>query len=898
MSGLDRRRPPFHSGDVIRPIVLLCILSSSLSALAASERPNVLWITAEDLGPHLAFYGDTTARTPNLDELAARSLTFERAWSNAPVCAPARTAILTGVHPPALGALDMRTMVNLPEHLRPFPLLLREAGYYCTNRSKTDYNVAVGKGVWDASSGKAHWRNRPEGAPFFAVVNLTITHEGQVRNKERALTIDPEKVPLPDYFPDLPEVREDVARYYSRIVDLDRQVGEVLADLEEDGLTENTIIVFYGDHGPGLPRSKREPYDSGLRVPMTIHVPERFADLAPRGYEEGTRGGDLVSFVDLAPTMLSLAGIEPPEHLHGRAFAGHHPGKSPSFLFGYRDRMDERLDLSRVICDGRWLYRRNFMPDRSYGQHVDYQFETPTTQVWFDRFMHGGVGEFGAPFWSPKPCEELYDLDSDPSEVNNLAALPEHAERVSRMRAELAAFARDIRDLGFVPEPERLAGAGDRSPWDLGVELAESGVLERVFQAAEAVRRIQPGEVDLPAVDPGVLARFGDDDPAVRCWAAMSARALGAHGAALYSASLSELLKDPNPSVRVIAAEVLAAHGDESSRETALEVLLELSDLQEHGMLAVHALNAIDRAAYRAIGRRDELASLPRSSESLDSRMRNYVPRLLEHIEGRFAAWETDEGSPRTKRIHTRRGSVELAMHVQRPAGNPPPDGWPAVVFFHGGGWRGGSPDQFFPYMAALAEQGIVGLSAQYRLESEHGTGPFECVEDGRSAMRWVRARAHELGIDPRRIAAGGGSAGGHVAAAIAAVRGGRGEIEELADDSPAALLLFNPVIDNGPGGYGHGRLGDRWMDLSPMHADGQIFPPTLFLLGTEDSLIPVETGRSFTALIEDAGGECELVLYEGAGHGFFNPGREGAHHQDTVERMLAFLSELGWIGG
>lgn len=343
---------------------------------SAADRPNVLWITSEDNGPQLGCYGDTYAVTPHLDKLAAKGMRYINAWSTAPVCAPARTVILSGMWAPSLGAEHMRSQVPLPDHIKPYPQYLREAGYYCTNHVKTDYNLAVNmREAWDAGSGKAHWNNRAEGQPFFAVFNFTTSHESQTRNKidDKHRIHDPSRARIPAYHPDTTEVRKDWAQYYDRMTMMDRQCGDAIEELSNAGLDDDTIIVYYGDHGSGMPRSKRWPYNSGLQVPLIVYVPDKWRHFAPPDYKSGGSSDRLVSFYDLAPTLLSVCGVDPPAHMHGGPFMGQkeHIAAEPQYAFGFRGRMDERYDLVRVVRDKRYVYMRHYMPHKIYGQYIE-----------------------------------------------------------------------------------------------------------------------------------------------------------------------------------------------------------------------------------------------------------------------------------------------------------------------------------------------------------------------------------------------------------------------------------------------------------------------------------------------------------------------------------------------
>lgn len=840
-----------------------------LAALARADRPNVLWITCEDAGPHLGCYGDPDADTPTLDALAAEGMRYDRCWSNAPVCAPARTTILTGRYPFRLGAAGMRTEVPLPPGTEVLPEVLRASGYYCTNRSKTDYNVLLGRKVWDESSGRAHWRGRKEGQPFFAVVNLTTSHESQIRKRPHTPVHDPATVRVPAYHPDHPDVRRDWAQYHDKVSEVDAKVARWLRDLEEDGLADDTIVFFYGDHGSGMPRNKRWPYASGLRVPLLLRVPERFAHLAP-GYEVGGHTDERVGFVDLMPTVLALAGAERPADLDGRAFLGTAPDPEPAFLVGFRDRMDERVDLVRTLCDGELLYVRNYYPHRIQGEFLDYMFQTPTTRVWRDLFDAGELTPAQSAFWRPKPVEELYDLASDPDEVMNLAGEPARAADLERFRAGLAALRERVPDRSFLFEADLHQRAGAGAPGQVVAPF------ETLYAAAAAAsdRRVSLED-----------AWFVHADPSVRAWVATGLLLRGAEAVRARQGWLRERLQDTSWSVRVAAAEALGRYGALADRDAALAVLVSAADLSSHDVrLAVAALNALDALDQRAWPVREAIAALPRGGDHVPDRMRNYVPRLLDRIAEELAL-ET--------RVYRTVGEQELELHLLRPAGPAPAGGRPAVVFFHGGGWTGGDPSQFHDQAAELAARGVVAASARYRLGKE-GAAPPLLVADAKAAVRWVRAHAAELGVDPGRVAAGGGSAGGHLAAATAYLDGYDDAPDDPVSCRPDALVLYNPVLDNGPGGWGHERVQDIWESFSPLHNVRAPAPPTLFLLGTEDTLVPVTTGEAFAEAVRAAGGRCDLRLAEGGAHGWFNRGKGG--YLETTEQLVAFLASLGWV--
>jgi uncharacterized sulfatase len=564
---------------------------------SAAERPNILWITSEDNGPHLGCYGDPQAITPHLDALAARGMRYTHAASNAPVCAPARTTVITGLYAPSAGAENMRSEVSLPPAFRLFPQFLREAGYYCTNNAKEDYNVTKPGQVWDDSSKKAHWRNRPAGQPFFAVFNFEISHESQIRNAiaEKDRIHDPAKIRVPAYHPDTPEVRKDWAQYYDRITMMDADCGAKLDELAAEGLNDDTVIFYWGDHGSGMPRNKRWPYDSGLHVPLIVSFPEKWKQLAPHDYSVNGSSGRLVAFVDLAPTMLSLAGIAPAPWMQGRAFAGPYQTAEREYNFGYRGRMDERLDCVRSVLDRRYTYVRNFMPQKIYGQYIAYMFATPTTQVWQNLFRAGKLNEAQSIFWKPKAAEELYDRDTDPDEVHNLAGSPEHAEILANMRRANEEHLRETRDVSLMPEQEVAArsAAAHLGPYELGHDPARYD-FDAVFAAAN-LATFRNAEAT-----PAIRKLLDSKDSAVRFWGTTGLLVQGAAAVAGSQDRLIQALSDEAPMVRIGAAEALGTFGGEEVLPRVLEVLVKEIRPDGDAFAALAAWNVLDALDERA----------------------------------------------------------------------------------------------------------------------------------------------------------------------------------------------------------------------------------------------------------------------------------------------------------
>ncbi|WP_395751306.1 sulfatase-like hydrolase/transferase [Prosthecobacter sp.] len=632
---------------------LLSLFLSSLLAVSAvaADRPNILWLTSEDHGPHMGCYGDTYADTPNVDALAAKGMLFKHAWSCAPVCAAARTTIITGMYSPSTGGEHMRSMVAMPKGTKMYPQFLREAGYYCTNNSKEDYNLQKPEGVWDESSGKASWKNRKDGQPFFAIFNETCSHESQLRKRPHVAIHDPAKVRVPAYHPDTPEVRQDWAQYYDQVTLADASAGRRLKEIEEAGLAEDTIVFYYADHGSGMPRNKRWPCNSGLQVPMVVYFPPKWKHLAPKEYGAGVKSDRLVSFVDLAPTLLSLIGVQPPEWMQGHAFAGKFQTELQSYVYGFRGRMDERYDCVRSVTDGRFVYLRNYMPHLSQGQHVNYQFETPSTRVWRQLYDAGKLTPEQSIFWKvPKDPEELYDLQSDPDEVHNLASRPEHADTLAKMRAAQEGLALKIRDAGMVSEGEMHHRPEGTTPYDMAHD-DKLYPLARIVKAAGAASSMKPDAIA------DLKAGFADKDSAIRYWSAMGILMRGKDGVEAARQELTAAARDSSTYVAVVANWALAKYGNDYDRPAALTKLVNLANWSEHDVFtSMSALNAIGDLGDKAKPAAEQLKALPAKGESPDGRFSGYVARLLGDLRGEKVAGGDAEGAPEPNKKARKKG--------------------------------------------------------------------------------------------------------------------------------------------------------------------------------------------------------------------------------------------------
>lgn len=565
---------------------VLPVLLATLLAAAAAEPPapaglpNILWITSEDNGAHwLGCYGNAQASTPRLDRLAEEGNLFQHAYSNAPVCAVARSTILTGVYAPSMGTQHMRSRHAIPARIKPYVTYLREKGYYCTNASKTDYNIKGNDAkLWDDCSGKAHYRKRADGQPFFAIFNLTTTHESSLfpgKAGHGPTRLKPAEIVVPPHLPDLPEVRRDLAVYHDKVSQLDAQVGRILDELEQAGLADDTIVFYYSDHAGPTPRGKRYLEDTGVRVPMIVRVPEKWKSLSP--FQPGATVDETVAFVDLAPTLLSLVGMEKPAPMQGRAFLGAHRAAPNDGVFLYADRFDEIYGMRRGWTNGRWKYIRRFTPHLPAAPYSYYQFSMPSWVAWRQAWQDGKLDERHRRMWeSPQPVEELFDLEADPWEMNNLAADPAHAARLASMRDRLKAQMAGIKDTGIIPEPMFAKLCGDRPVADFAgsADFDHAGVLELAF-AAPAGKSV--------AIDAA--------DPVKRYWGLLGALVRKD------AAGVDACLDDPHSVNRVLAAEALHAAGRTADAEKTLLAELD-KDLDEYS--TQYLLNALTRLGVDA----------------------------------------------------------------------------------------------------------------------------------------------------------------------------------------------------------------------------------------------------------------------------------------------------------
>ncbi len=599
----------------LRGALLACLAGLTAAGALAADRPNILWLVSEDNSPYLGCYGDPLAQTPNLDRLAERGLRYRNAFANAPVCSAARTTLITGMYATSLGAQNHRSSVKIPDRFQLYPEPMRAAGYYCTNNAKTDYNLAGNRQPWDVSSNQAHYKNRAPGQPFFAVFNFGSSHESQVAPKKGKTTfrIPPEKMPLPPYHPDTPEIRRDWANYYDQMTIMDSEVGAMLDELERSGLADDTIVFYYGDHGGALPRGKRNLHDSGTRVPLIIRIPAKWSKLAPAA--PGAWVDDLVSFVDFPATVFSLCGVPLPANYEGRAFLGAAKSSPREHVFLYRGRMDERYDTVRSVRDGEFQYLRNYSPHRPWGQYYSYPFEVqPSMRSWFAEYEAGRCHAIQSAYWRPKPAEEFYQIAGDPYELTNLMADPRHADRRADLQRRLRAEIIATRDAGFIPEGMGERIAGTRTLYDYAQSPAYP--IDRVLEIAD--RATSRDAQYLPAV----RAALSDAHPVIRYWGAIGCLVLQAQAAPART-QLQALCRDEWADVRIAAAEALGYQGDSELALTTLAAVLQ--DGSSYEVLA--ALNTLDymiKAGHAPLRRVQDMVRNLKLQEPADR-----IPRYL-----------------------------------------------------------------------------------------------------------------------------------------------------------------------------------------------------------------------------------------------------------------------------
>ena len=569
-----------------KPVACFLFVSMVASATLAADRPNIVWLVSEDNSSHyLKLFNETGAPTPRIAELAAHGLLYENAFSNGAVCSVARTTLATGCYAPRIGTQFHRrsAMVPMPDGVKMYPQYLREAGYYTANNSKTDYNAMPGKEVWDESSKKASWRNRNSDQPFFYMQSFAVCHESslhfsrQTMQNEKTVT-DPETVFVAPYHPSTPTFKYTYARYHDRMMQMDKQIGDVVDQLTKDGLLEDTFIFYFGDHGGVLPRGKGYAYESGLHVPLVLRVPDKWKHLVDG--EMGSRQKGFVSFIDFGPTTLNLAGIEVPAGVDGKPFVG--PGISQAAInardevFGYADRFDEKYDLVRTMRKGKFEYVRNYQPFNIDGLQNNYRYKMLAYEEWRDLYKAGTLNKLQSEFFEARPPEQLFDIDADPYETTNLANDPQYAAVLKDLRTRLTGWVKSMPDLSMYPE-NVLADDAFQAPVAFGQTHKD--------RIAELVDVADLNLISFNDAKGKIATALSADDPMLRYWGLIVCSSHGKAASQFTTMAKSMATSDANRMVRIRAAEFLGLIGAANPEAVFLENLRAAESGVEAGLM-------------------------------------------------------------------------------------------------------------------------------------------------------------------------------------------------------------------------------------------------------------------------------------------------------------------------
>lgn len=551
--------------------------------------PNIVWITSEDNSVHyMDMFFEHGVSTPNIEKLADSGLKFTHAFSNAPVCSAARSTLISGVYGPRFASHYHREQkpIPLPEGLNMFPAYLREAGYYTTNNSKEDYNFIKPDNVWDESSNEAHWRNRQDGQPFFHVFNIKTTHESRLHfsreDIESPTLTDTSTVYVQPNHPQTPLYRYTNAFYRDKIQQMDEEVGAVVEELEADTLLENTFIFYFADHGGVLPGSKGYLYETGLHVPLVVHVPEKY-----RGWidqEVGSEVNGFVSFIDFAPTVLNLAGVAIPEQYNGLPFLGKKTSLSEvnqrDITYGYADRFDEKYDMVRSVRKGKYKYLRSYQPYNIDGLMNNYRYRMLAYQEWQEMHEKGGLNEIQSQFYRDRPAELLFDVEADPFETTNLANDPAYADVLAELHDTLHHWMVNLPDLSMYPEHHLV-----RNAWEDMLQFGNQHQQEVATYLSTADLIL----LDYESAKPNLQAALESEDPWQRYWALVVCSAFADQAVEFIQRIKAMAENDPKLINRVRAAEYLGITG----AGNPVQLMQDALNTTDHGTEALLMLNSI-----------------------------------------------------------------------------------------------------------------------------------------------------------------------------------------------------------------------------------------------------------------------------------------------------------------
>jgi len=580
--------------------------------------PNILCFVSEDNTTLLGAYGDKLVHTPNLDQLAARGIVFDNAFATSPVCGPSRFSIISGLYPATAGPTQSMGSDDavLPRRFVTTPTPLRALGYYCTNNQKKNYVSQLDfLDIWDETGRTAHWNNKPAGAPFFAIFNTFTTHESALFSPLDG-KVKPEEAPIPPYLPDTPGIRRDVATYYNAMEKMDGEFAARLAEVDAAGLTDDTIVIYYSDHGGIMPRGKRYANNYGLRVPLIIYAPPKYGHLIDA--EPGSRISAPANLIDMTPTIFSLAGLKPPDYMQGRALVGPHKARPAVYAFGGRNRMDERFDFVRTVADTRYRYTRNYMPHRPGIQHVTFSWQARSFQDWEAAYLAGSLNDIQRQPWERREYEQLFDVDADPYNLTNLIDDPALQKKRAELSHALDKHMIEVNDNGFIPEGLPLQGYRE-SRWNGAYPLRE------IMAAADRAARNDAGNI------PEFLTLLNHDHDVMRYWGAQGLLILGNAASSQVDAIKAAFGMEQCVPARISLAETLVGLSEDLD---ALRELGRILDMEDDGPFRLYAINALTYLGEKA---RPVLPAIRRSATGDDHQhVRNAAIHLVDLLEGTY----------------------------------------------------------------------------------------------------------------------------------------------------------------------------------------------------------------------------------------------------------------------
>ncbi len=606
------RRQFLKTGSVVTACGLLGMHNGWATATGKKNRPNILWLTSEDNSIFwVSCYGSTNCQTPNIDKLAEEGFRYLHCFDNAAVCAPTRSTWITGMYAISNGTQPMRSRNNIPHNvIKYYPDLLREAGYHTSNWTKTDYNIGgrPDRDCWDVLDRKIRfgWRKRKPGQPFFAVVNSTSSHESRAHGDVENTRNDPEKMKLHAYHPDLPVIRKNYAKYADAVEKMDNDIKETLTALKEDGLYEDTIIIYCSDHGGVMPRSKRFLYSSGTHCPLVIRIPEKYKHLWP-AEKPGMTVDRLVSFVDMPKTWLSLAGAEIPDTFQGTVFLGEGIETEPEYHLSFRERADERCDFVRMIRNKRFAYYKNYMPYAPAGQYLEYLWKAQAAPAWEKYHKEGKTDEITGRFFMPRVSEEFYDTVRDFDNVHNLIDEPKHQKRIARMKRVMREKQLELYDSGFLPESMREIRAKQHNVtiYEM-VRDPRLYPLKSYLDAADMA--LERNSKNLPTFMKGM----SNPDSSVRYWSVVGLLLLEAKAKSA-AQMLDNALQDESDEVKIMSAWTLVKLGKKTTGLKCLRNLLYNGTTAERKLLNV--LDWMGKDAVPLV--REYLQSNPKKAKNI-----------------------------------------------------------------------------------------------------------------------------------------------------------------------------------------------------------------------------------------------------------------------------------------